>query len=546
MWISGFWLPWRDAAAVALLDVGGSPGAVEVVDRDAPVLDVGSHPHLLRRPHEHRDVAGSARLEQAGFLGVVARLVDEPDRVGGQTAGGEQRAELVVGVPPLAVRGREVAEHDLQPARDRRRLTGGGAVDLVAVLVPEAVDGVGGVVELAWAACELAGDQAGVERGFAAVGGDLEHVVLLRRDEPGADGVGAARELVHVGLELGARVDQHRLGRPLSVGALGELGGGELQILGGLDVGEHVPQLEHFGDVLEAGEAGVHPVVPAAGRGDLDLGHGLPERRRPRIEVLDPRGLQEVGAQVAGHHVRFGDAVRDRGGGRHRRDPIAVAVAEPFELHVQIACALRAVDRGVADVGDGLEVLVVVGLVDDQVVDPGLLERQPRISRRVEQRLEAFLLAQDLLLQPLHGQSAGAFGVLEHRAQLRELAAGVVDLGVRRDRQSGERGAGQDHRVPVVRRGARDERAAPLAGEIVARRRQHAGLRVELQPLAGELLEHVVGHDHGRLCDEAEAAELHRAHHHLGGLAGADLVKEPDGGLGEHPGDRGPLVRSAV
>ncbi len=226
-----------------------------------------------------------------------------------------------------------------------------------------------------------AGDQAGVERGFAAVGGDLEHVVLLRRDHPGADGVGAARELVHVGLELGARVDQHRLGRALPVGALGELGGGELEVLGGLDVGEHVPEPEHFGDVLEAGEAGVHPVVPAAGRGDLDLGHGLPERRRPRIEVLDPRRLQEVGAQVAGHHVRFGDAVRDRGGGGHRRDPVAVAVAEPFELHVQIGGALGAVDRGVADVGDGLEVLVVVGLVDDQVVDPGLLERQAPGSR---------------------------------------------------------------------------------------------------------------------------------------------------------------------
>ena len=195
-----------------------------------------------------------------------------------------------------------------------------------------------------------------------------------------------------------------------------------------------MPEPEHFGDVLEAGEAGVHPVVPAAGRGHLDLGHGLPERRRPRIEVLDPRRLQQVGAQVARHHVRFGDAVRDRGGGRHRRDPVAVAVAEPFELHVQIGGALGAVDRGVADVGDGLEVLVVVGLVDDQVVDPGLLERQPRVTRRVQQRLEAFLFAQDLLLQALHGQAAGAFGVLEHRAQLRELAAGVGDFGVRRRR----------------------------------------------------------------------------------------------------------------
>ena len=43
--------------------------------------------------------------------------------------------------------------------------------------------------------------------------------------------------------------------------------------------------------------------------------------------------------------------------------------------------------------------------------------------------------------------------------------------------------------------------------------------------------------------DQAEPAELHRADHHLGGLAGADLVKQPDGGLGEHPRDRGALMR---
>ena len=34
------------------------------------------------------------------------------------------------------------------------------------------------------------------------------------------------------------------------------------------------------------------------------------------------------------------------------------------------------------------------------------------------------------------------------------------------------------------------------------------------------------------------------AHHHLGGLAGADVVEQADGRLGDHPGDRGALVRS--
>jgi len=46
----------------------------------------------------------------------------------------------------------------------------------------------------------------------------------------------------------------------------------------------------------------------------------------------------------------------------------------------------------------------------------------------------------------------------------------------------------------------------------------------ELQPFAGELLEHVVGHDDGGFLGHAQASELHRADDHLGGLAGADGV----------------------
>ena len=73
-----------------------------------------------------------------------------------------------------------------------------------------------------------------------------------------------------------------------------------------------------------------------------------------------------------------------------------------------------------------------------------------------------------------------------------------------------ERAAGHDHRVPVVRRDPRDELPAPLAGEVLAGGRQHSDLRVELQPLARELFEHVVRHDDGGLVDEAESLQLAR------------------------------------
>ena len=80
------------AAAFALLDVRGPPRTVEVMDRDAPVLDVGADPHLLGGADQNGDVPGAAGGEQAGLLGVVAGLVDEPDLLGWHATGGQQLA----------------------------------------------------------------------------------------------------------------------------------------------------------------------------------------------------------------------------------------------------------------------------------------------------------------------------------------------------------------------------------------------------------------------------------------------------------------------
>ena len=142
-----------------------------------------------------------------------------------------------------------------------------------------------------------------VERGFATVAGDLEHVVLGRIDDPAADLLGPLAELLHVAGQLGAGRDQLRDRRALPVGPLRELRNRQSEVFAGLDVREHVPgAAQHLGDVREAREAGVHPVVAAAGRGDLDLGDGLPERRRPAVEILD------AGAARAGRAAGSGSS----------------------------------------------------------------------------------------------------------------------------------------------------------------------------------------------------------------------------------------------
>lgn len=168
--------------------------------------------------------------------------------------------------------------------------------------------------------------------------------------------------------------------------------------------------------VGERGEPGALPeAVPALGS-HLHLGDGLAEGCRPGVEVPDPGGFQQVGAQVALHDVRFGDAVGDRGGGGEGDHPGTAPAAQVADLHVQVAGPGGPVDRRVGDVGRGAQVLVSVGLVDEQVVDPGCLEGDPRVLSGVE-----------LPFDPLSGRATGdelvaAVG-LEVFAMMRATAA---------------------------------------------------------------------------------------------------------------------------
>jgi hypothetical protein len=246
-------------------------------------------------------------------------------------------------------------------------------------------------------------EQPQIERGLAAVAAHLEHVVFIGPHPPVADVISPVPQLAHdVQLGIG-RHDDDGLGGALPVcGARGERGDGEPEVLGGLDVGGQVPAAEHFRHVGEPGEPGALPEAVSPFGGHLDLGDGLPEGRGPGVEVGYPRSLEQVGPQVALHDVGLGDAVGDRGGGGEGDDPGAVAAAQVADLHVQVAGPPGPVDRGVGDVGRGAQVLVPVGLVDEEVVDAGGLEGDARVPGRVE-----------LLLQPLFRAQQGAFESLD-------------------------------------------------------------------------------------------------------------------------------------
>src|SRR5699024_7259434 len=85
-------------AALALLNVGGSPGAVEVVQGDRATLDVGAGAHGLGGADQDGDVAVAGVSENRRLVAVVLGFLHEADLLSGHACGGEAVAEVFVGV----------------------------------------------------------------------------------------------------------------------------------------------------------------------------------------------------------------------------------------------------------------------------------------------------------------------------------------------------------------------------------------------------------------------------------------------------------------
>jgi len=106
-------------AAFALLEVGWAPGAVQVVQRDRAGLDVGPYAHFDGAADQYLDVTGSGCGEQLSLFFVVSGLVDEPDPCRWDAGCDELAAQFVVDVPAVLLGGAQVAEHQLERARNQ-------------------------------------------------------------------------------------------------------------------------------------------------------------------------------------------------------------------------------------------------------------------------------------------------------------------------------------------------------------------------------------------------------------------------------------------
>ena len=71
-----------DGPAFALLEVGGPPWDIDVVQGHGAGLHVGAGAHFFGRSDEHRDLAAVALVEQLQSFVGGAGIVDEPYRRG--------------------------------------------------------------------------------------------------------------------------------------------------------------------------------------------------------------------------------------------------------------------------------------------------------------------------------------------------------------------------------------------------------------------------------------------------------------------------------
>lgn len=91
-------------AALTLFEVAGTPGSVEVVEGDEPVLHVCPRAHLGRGANEHAHIAGAHFGEQLLLFHVRVRRVDEGYLVLRDAPGDELFLYVVVNVKTLTGR----------------------------------------------------------------------------------------------------------------------------------------------------------------------------------------------------------------------------------------------------------------------------------------------------------------------------------------------------------------------------------------------------------------------------------------------------------
>src|SRR5271166_2728930 len=498
-------------------------------------LDVGAGAHFRGAADQHADAAAPDLVEQGLFLAVAVGVADGGDLLARDAAGGEFFDDVVVdAVTPGRRVYAQVAEDHLRTARRCRALPDGG--DAVGQGVDLRAGEIGGVAR----------EQPGVEGQLAPVGGDGQGVVLAGIDFLRAQAVVADdKQILLVSLPV-----RHRAGDDDRLAGL-QLSPGQVEHLGGLHVGEGHEHLLQFREIHEAGEAAARAQGRAVGGYLHGLDH-LAEGGRPGVEMLDAPAFQAVGVEEALHRVHLDHGVADRRAGGERHAVAGVLAVQVAGFHQQVEGALAAAGLDAGDafhLGGGFEIFEVIRLVNEDMIDAQLVEHQAVVllvlgSQVFQPLLAAGLLLLDRLRQVAAAAGAvGAGGVLKELVVLLDLPAQEIRLVIAAHADALEAAVGDDDAVPVTAGDLGGEVLAALLRHVLLGGDQQPGVGIKLLELAGELLEHVVGHGVDRLFDQPGLLHLHAGGGHGEGLAAAHNMAEQRVAAAHAPPDGVLLVR---
>ena len=268
-----------------MLQVGGTPRAVQIVRGHNARLDVRPRAHFLGRAKQDANLTAPHLCEQFRFLGFRVGVVNERDFLFRDAPCNQLAFNIVIDVELAVVVGRrEVAEHQLRSENGRavppdvEHILHAGVDFAVRVIRQERIH------------------QTLVKRQFSPVPGYSQHIVRSGVNVAGSDGVGASAQILnHFPLELaGFRLNHNVFG----------FRDGQFQHIRSLDVGGFLPYADKFRQIIEAGEARLGaesaPFRLQFHRRDL-----LSEVSRPVIEMLVSVTLQRIVLQIAHHRIQL-------------------------------------------------------------------------------------------------------------------------------------------------------------------------------------------------------------------------------------------------
>ena len=286
-----------DQPPLALFQVSGPPGCVQIVDGDHPVLTVGPGSHLLSGAEQYPDFSGTHFLKQGFFLGCRIGIMDKCDLVFRDSSLNQLGFQVRINGKSFCLWGRKVAENHLCQPFCRS----------VFVFPEDILD-----TKIHFAARfirKFRVNEPLVQAQLSPIGGDLEHIILFGFYISGVDLCGP----------FGQLLDQFLLNLRWfgNAGPVFHFGDRQIQLVGSLNVC-HFPEDGHkLRQVVEPCKAGTGTVAGALGsqlhgRDRLTKGGG------PAVEGGEAQFPEPVILKIPLHGVEFYHAVTDRcSGGKY-------------------------------------------------------------------------------------------------------------------------------------------------------------------------------------------------------------------------------------